>query len=235
MSSPNKIIFFSACLLFFVIGFLVTIGGIVLRTKLTNSNLPSAVDTATLPASSATPGFTPQPRVSSSEPPAQASVGTVTEITGEAEKQPRDQDEAVDVTTGLHIKESERITTKEDATALLTFPESFTIKLEPETVVAFLSTDPAHFLIRQDQGTAIYTTDQTVNLISIRFKKGLFRLGDGIAEVTTDPSEGTMSMTIKEGSGKFGHINSDNQTVITAIPQGSTLVYEDSSKSVQLD
>jgi hypothetical protein len=234
MTLRDKLLLSLVCSVVFAISFLSVVWFRVQHVKsLQNAPMPTASPEQSGPALH--PAFSPQPRSYPNEPPAAALVGTVVSVVGDAEKQPRDQDEAVMAIPQLLVKESERITTKEGTTVVLHFPPAVNITVGPQTIVAFLSTDPAHFLVRQDQGTATYSTDELTKSISVRFLRGLFSMREGSVKVTTDPEKDVAVFAVASGSAKFGYINKDNQTQIVDIPAQKTLTFDNTKRSVQLN
>jgi hypothetical protein len=234
MELKDKVLLFLVCSIGFAVSFLSVVW---FRVQQVRSLQPTPTESTAegLASPSLQAAFSPQPRSYPSDPPAQALVGKVDMVTGETEKQPRDQDEAVPVTPELLVKENERITTKENAAVLLRFEPGASVNIEPQSIVAFLSTDPAHFLVRQDQGSATYTTDSVTKSISIRFLRGLFSINEGSVKVTTYPEKETAVFAVASGSAKFGYINKDNQTQMVDISAQQSLTFDSAQRSVQLN
>ncbi len=213
----NKITLFFLCLGLFLVS-----GGVVIGLRI--GQVKSGQQSA----------FVPQPLTHSLTPPTKSLVGKVTVVTGEAEKQPRDQVQPVKITPDLIVQEAEQITTQAKSTVLITFPTSLTVALEPNTGLAFASTDPTHFLVNQNQGSVAYQTDPATQSISVRTLHGLFTLTQGKADLTTDPFKHTVIFTISQGSGLIGYINKENQTQMATVSAGQTATFDDTKRLVEI-
>lgn len=214
----NKPSTFRLCVLFFTLSFLGVTGFRLWQVKKLHSS-----------------SFLSTQRSYQLIPPVQALDGKVTKVTGEAEKQPRDQEEAVKVENELVIQEGEQITTNTRGAVSITFPSTLEISLQPQTVLSFLSTDPTHFLTRQDQGTTTYQTDEATVTLSVRALHGLFSISQGRATITVNPDKKVIIFTVQLGNGTVGYINKENKTQIVEVNAGYVLTFDDNNRLVRVE
>jgi hypothetical protein len=176
--------------------------------------------------------FSPKQLSNTLDPPSQALSGKVIEVSGAVTTIPRDAEEPVSLTPDVHIQQGESITTTK-GTTVVQFAEA-QISLRSDTSLSFGSTDPAHFLIGHERGGAIYTTDETVQKISIRSLDGLFTITQGTVDVLTDPDDQTLRLKVMSGSGEFGYINDENKTRVVQVKARQVLSFDNEKLSVVL-
>lgn len=167
-------------------------------------------------------------------PPKRALTGRIKEVIGDVEKQTRNTEEVVEAENDMLIQEGEQLITHEKSTVVLSLGDDFIISLLPETTLAFSSTDPTHFLFKQDKGTASYQSSQINPSFSVRSLHALLQTNQGKTTVTTQPTEQQMTAVILEGNGVIGYIDAENNTQIREISAGQTLIYTDAERELQI-
>lgn len=187
-----------------------------------------------VPITILTPTPTLTPYIYNSEPPKQSLAGKITRVTGTATMLTREFDDPIETTLNQAILEGEQITASPSSSVDIKFAQNVLISMGPESILAFPSTNPKNFLVKQDKGEIFYETDETVATISARSMHGLFTLSQGKAQLEVDPDESVITFMIAEGSGKIGYIDTDNKTQIVEIEAGETAIFDDEKRKVRV-
>ncbi|MEO8581931.1 MAG: hypothetical protein ABI425_05160 [Patescibacteria group bacterium] len=214
----KKILYVFFCILFFVISAAAVIGFRMSRVK-------TIVPTK--------PIFTPATLDFKLDPPHQSLTGKVMRIKGGATQLTRKADDPSIIKINGFVLEGEQITASESGTLDVRFAQEDLFSIFPDTILAFPSTNPKNFLVKQDKGTVEYQTDEQVATISARSLHALFSLSQGKARLSVDPDEKLIDFNVIEGTGRVGYIDTNNQTQTSEIKSGEKIIYDDIKRVVR--
>lgn len=216
----KKIIFILTCIILFCVGFAGVIGWRVWHVKKIVVIEPEV--------------FTAHPTEYMFEPPRQSLAGIVSVVGGEVLKLEREDREPHIATESSQIVEGEKILTQLQGSAEMQFADHARIRLQPNTTVTLVSTNPNNFLLALERGTISLQTDETIATVSARAQHGLIQLENGKAELSLDPETNTLTFFVDEGVGQIGYIDSDNNTQTKQITAGEAITFDDKKRIVKV-
>jgi hypothetical protein len=215
--------------LFFLLG----LGGILAWQRWQNQ--PAAVSPVPTPLETDVPAFTAQDTTFTLDPPRLSLNGQVTKLAGTVTVDTRTATASSALLLNQLLLEDEKVTTDATGSATLVFPPALTLEVGPDSIVSLASTQPAHFLVKQDRGTVSYQTDDVTTSVAMRSLHALFTVTKGQASLTTDPDTKKLTFTLISGQGQLGYINTDNQTQMVEVKAGQTLFFDDVKRLVTVE
>jgi hypothetical protein len=219
----KKLLFPTICIILFVISFSSVVIFQMIRAKAETAKVPLILPTPTL-----------TPYLHDSNPPKESLIGKVSKLVGTGTKLARDVDDPVVVELNQDLLEAEQLTASPSSSITISFADDAQILMGPESVLAFPSTNPKNFLVKQDAGEVTYLTDDTIATISARSLHGLFSLSQGKARLAIDPDTASISFSISEGDGQIGYIDKENKTQVVELSAGKTAIFDDEKRKIKI-
>lgn len=177
------------------------------------------------------PVFEPKRPEFTLNPPARALSGEIIQLEDGVMVETRDSDDPLQLELTHSLLEGEQLQTHQGSVTMQFTPD-FQIDLVPETTLSFSSTDPAHFLLNQSEGTATYTLTPALSPVSVRTLHALFQFESGKYTLTIDPQSELIRLEIASGSGQIGYLDSENMTQVKTFSSEQTLEFDDEGREV---
>lgn len=162
-------------------------------------------------------------------PPSRAVSGTLTVLSGHAEKYSRNDTEYKEASSGAQILLGESIATKANSTATADVGGIMKAGLGPTSELVFANMFPTNFVLQQKSGKIEYNVTKP---ISVRALHTLASLEPGTYTINIIDTD--MSITVKTGSVKFALVDTDNNTNVYNLKAGERATIDDAARDVTL-
>lgn len=222
----KKFLLIGGCVLVFFCSFAGVIGYRIAKTQYTKPTQPDEEP-------SIKPALTPATYFQLM-PPKQSLTGKVIRLNGTAMKLARNIDDPVRMSNDMEMLEGEQITASPSSSLDIRFAQSDLFSISPETILAFPSTNPEHFLVKLDKGLTVFQTDDNIATISARSLHALFSLSHGKAQLSVDPDSKIITYLIAAGQGQIGYIDADNNTLVHDLAEGDSVIYDDTKRILKI-
>ena len=162
-------------------------------------------------------------------PPSQAVSGTLTLVTGHAQKLSREDSEYKEASSGATILLGESIATKEHSSAVTTVNGIVTATIGEGGELVFANLFPNNFVLQQKAGKIDY---MVVAPISVRVLHTLVAISSG--EIAINVIDTDVSVTVKSGTAKIALVDTDNNTNVWTVDAGQRANIDDAARRVYL-
>ncbi len=162
-------------------------------------------------------------------PPTTAVSGTLTTITGHAQKYSRGDTEYKEASVGAQILLGESVATKLNSSAKASVTGIVSVNMGPMAEVVFANLFPNNFVLQQKAGKIDYFVTKP---ISVRVLHALVKINPG--ETIINIIDTDMSVTVKTGSVEFAIVDTDNQTNVWNLKAGQRANIDDEARQVYL-
>lgn len=209
-------------LLAFILGLSTVLGYQYLRTMQAAAPLVQPRPGADQPLTGPEPTF-------ALVPPSQAVSGTLTVVSGHAEKYSRGDTEYKEASTGAQILLGESVATKDNSTATAEANGIVKASMDPTSELVFANLFPTNFVLLQKNGKIEYVVAKP---ISVRALHALISMQPGDSTVNIIDTD--MSITVKIGSVQFALVDNDNNTKVWNLKAGERANIDDTARTVTL-
>jgi hypothetical protein len=186
------------------------------------------VESAVQHSPSPSPSLAP---LASLQPPTLATVGTVSQVSGDVTKTDRDTSEPAPLQIGDLLRDGDTIETAEGA-ATIDIPEMVTFRLGAQTKVAPINLLPGKLVFRQTTGDVSWEVSEPAG-ISIRTTRVLLDVTPGSYQIIfneRDPKQ--FVVRVASGSAQLGMVNAENKTQVWEIAAPQTAEVNETKRTV---
>jgi hypothetical protein len=162
-------------------------------------------------------------------PPSQALSGTLTVLSGHAQKYSRNDTQYREASTGAQILIGESIATKDNSTATASVSGVVRVTMQQNAELIFANLFLSDFVLQQTTGKIEYTVEKPM---SVRARDVLISMNPG--DIIINIIDTDMSITVKTGSVKFALVHSDNTTEVWSLKAGERATIDDAADQVYL-
>lgn len=162
-------------------------------------------------------------------PPSEAVSGTLTVLSGHAEKFSRGETEYKEASTGAQILLGESVATKANSSAVTEVSGIVKANMGPTAELVFANLFPTNFVLQQKNGKVDYIVTKP---ISVRALHVLATINPGVTTVNIIDTD--LSITVKTGSVKFALVDTDNNTRVWNLKTGERANIDDTARTVSL-
>lgn len=173
-------------------------------------------------------------RFSVANAPSESLRAPIISIHGDVSWQSRTASIAAPITAPQTLQQGEILSTGQSGTASLSFLNTCTISLSPDTELNLAQTLPSNIVLEVPTGQ-ITSDKKCSNPLSIRSMHLLLRQLEGTLKVTADDTEDTITIVMVSGSAQLAFNDTDNVSTVLTILKGQTLTYDDSTRTTDIE
>lgn len=164
-----------------------------------------------------------------SQPPSQALVGKLDKISGLVEKQSRDSNDWVEISTFSAVLQGESLKLNSIGRATALFENQTTLRLGKNTETSFINLIPEKFMLEQKNGIASF---ENLKPISLKVFDSLTVLEAGEFSVDVNGEIGRFNLSISSGSAKLSFVDNSNDTQVYTLTKGENARYDSATNTV---
>jgi hypothetical protein len=160
--------------------------------------------------------------------PTESLQGEIVSFSGDVAWQSRIATQPAQLKTARKVLQGENVVTKNTGKVTMTFLNTTTLIMLPNTEVDIIQTLPTNMVFVQQSGTTTYTVFGKVP-VSARAQDLLVQQKQGTMNIIVDKDAATVMVKVTDGNATTAYTDSDNTSVVTPITSGQSFVFDETS------
>lgn len=165
-------------------------------------------------------------------PPTEALVGTIATLSGTVLWQSRTASSPSALPKPRDVVQGEELLTGDSGSLTISFPDVLTLRLFPKSHISLIQTLPATIVVRQAEGTGVYSGLSEKKPISVRGLDILLTFGNATCSVSVDTKTSRVSVIVTDGEIRAAYTDTDNISVIKTFTKGQSFIFTNDTKKV---
>ena len=168
-------------------------------------------------------------------PPQGSLIASVTNLSGEVEKEGRLDTKFHDITTQTTLLEGESLIASDSGSVNVAFNNNVNLSLSNNTELDYLNALPNALVVRQPTGTITYATSTITRPFSIRSLGLLTQLASqSNITIATDTNAQMVTVTINNGTATLAYSDQNDDTQVEKLAQGQTAIFDNNASTLTL-